>query len=117
MDNCLFCKIIKGEIPSKKVYEDKKVYAFEDISPAAKHHILVIPKEHIESANDLIGDKADVVSDIFRAVSFIAKELKFDETGYRVVNNCGEHGAQTVKHLHFHVLGGEAMGWPPFPLK
>ena len=113
MEDCIFCKIIKGEIPSKKVYEDEKVYAFYDISPEAPVHFLVIPKEHIESANDINAENADIVSHIFLAIIKIAKELKINDTGYRIVNNCGEHGGQTVQHMHFHVLGGRNLQWPP----
>ncbi len=113
--SCLFCKIIAGEISSDKVYEDETVYAFRDIDPKAKQHILVIPKKHLESANELIGETADIVADVFRAIAKISKDQGFDKSGYRVVTNCGENGGQTVGHLHFHVLAGQAMGWPPFP--
>lgn len=113
--NCLFCKIVSGEIPSKKVYEDQNVYAFEDISPEAKHHILFIPKEHISSANEIVEGNAKRVSELFVAIAKVAKDLGFAESGYRIVNNCGKDGGQTVEHLHFHVLAGESLGWPPFP--
>ncbi len=111
--NCLFCKIIKGEIPSNKVYEDEKVYAFHDIAPAAPVHILIVPKAHIASANELSAENADVVGHIFAVAAKLARELGFAEKGYRVVNNCGEDGGQTVGHLHFHLLGGRALAWPP----
>lgn len=111
--DCLFCKIIKGEIPSQKVYEDEKVYAFYDISPAAPVHVLIIPKEHIPSANALTAENAPVVGHIFRVAAELAKELGIAESGYRVVNNCGEDGGQTVQHLHFHLLGGRSLAWPP----
>lgn len=111
--DCLFCSIIKGEIPSKKVYEDDTVYAFYDINPQSPVHFLVIPKTHIESANDLTDENADVVAHVFKVISKIAKELGIAEDGYRVVNNCGKNGQQTVKHLHFHVLSGRDMTWPP----
>ena len=111
--DCLFCKIVKGEIPSKKVYEDEKVYAFYDISPAAPVHVLLIPKEHIASANDLGEENAAVVAHIFSVAARLAKELGISEKGYRIVNNCGEDGGQTVQHLHFHLLGGRSLGWPP----
>ncbi len=111
--DCLFCKIIKGEIPSKKVYEDEMVYAFYDISPAAPVHVLLIPKAHIASANDLSEENAAVVAHIFTVAARLAKELGIAEKGYRLVNNCGEDGGQTVGHLHFHLLGGRSLGWPP----
>lgn len=111
--NCLFCKIIKGEIPSAKVYEDDKVYAFRDIEPQAPVHILIIPKAHIASANELTEENASIVGHIFAVAAKIAKEEGIAEGGYRIVNNCGEDGGQTVKHLHFHMLGGRSLAWPP----
>lgn len=113
MTDCLFCKIIKGEIPSNKIYEDEYVYAFYDISPQAPVHFLVIPKEHIASANEITAENSVYVSKCFEAISKICNDLKIAENGYRVVNNCGEDGQQTVKHLHFHVLGGRSLQWPP----
>lgn len=113
MENCLFCKIIKGEIPCNKVYEDEDVIAFKDISPEAPTHILVIPKVHIESINFITEENSAIISKIFVAINKIAKEQGIDKTGYRVVNNCGEHGGQTVMHLHFHLLGGRNLTWPP----
>lgn len=113
MEDCLFCKIVKGEIPSKKVYEDDKVYAFHDINPEAPVHFLVIPKEHIQSANDLNDNNSDIISHIFKVINKLAVELNISEKGYRIVNNCGEDGGQTVGHIHFHVLGGRNMKWPP----
>lgn len=113
MSDCLFCKIINGEIPSQKVYEDDKVYAFNDIDPQAPVHILVIPKEHIGSALELTDANADIVGHVFLTVSKLARELGFDKGGYRIVNNCGKDGGQTVGHLHFHVLAGRNIGWPP----
>ena len=111
--DCLFCKIIKGEIPSAKVYEDDKVYAFRDIEPQAPVHILIIPKAHIASANELTEENASIVGHIFAVAAKIAKEEGIAEGGYRIVNNCGEDGGQTVKHLHFHMLGGRSLAWPP----
>ena len=111
--DCLFCKIISGEIPSKKVYEDDKVYAFYDISPAAPVHVLIIPKEHIPSANALTKENAGVVGHIFAVAAKLAADLGIAEGGYRIVNNCGEDGGQTVHHLHFHLLGGRSLQWPP----
>ena len=113
MNDCLFCKIIAGDIPSSKVYEDDAVYAFNDISPEAPVHVLIVPKKHISSANDLTEENADVVAKIFVAAKKIAEELNVGESGYRIVNNCGDDGGQTVKHLHFHRLGGRSLTWPP----
>ncbi len=104
--DCLFCKIIEGEIPSTKVYEDDAVYAFRDINPQAPEHIVIVPKSHMDSANDITEDNISNVTAVWRAIPKIAKELRFAENGYRVINNCGEDGGQTVKHLHFHLLGG-----------
>lgn len=113
MDDCIFCKIIKGEIPSKKIYEDDKVLAFYDISPEAPVHFLVIPKQHIESVNSLNSENVDIVSHIFLTINKIANELGISEGGYRIVNNTGEDAGQTVHHMHFHVLGGRSLQWPP----
>jgi len=109
MVNCIFCKIIAGEIPSQKVYEDDRVYAFRDIAPQAPQHILVVPKMHIESASDVTGENAVHVADCFAAIAQIAKEQGLD-AGFRVITNCGEDGGQTVYHLHFHILGGKPLG-------
>jgi len=111
--DCLFCKIIAGEIPSAKVYEDDKIFAFRDIEPQAPVHILIIPKEHIASANELTEENASIVGHIFAVAAKIAKEEGIADGGYRIVNNCGEDGGQTVKHLHFHMLGGRSLQWPP----
>ena len=111
--DCLFCKIIKGEIPSAKVYEDDKVYAFRDIEPQAPVHILIIPKEHIASANELTEENASIVGRIFAVAAKIAKDEGIADGGYRIVNNCGQDGGQTVGHLHFHMLGGRSLQWPP----
>ena len=113
MSDCLFCKIAKGEIPSKKIYEDEKIYAFYDINPEAPTHFLVIPKDHIESANDLNDNNINIVSHIFKVINKLVVELKIADAGYRIINNCGEDGGQTVKHLHFHVIGGRSLNWPP----
>ena len=111
--DCLFCKIVAGDIPSAKVYEDDKVYAFRDIEPQAPVHILIIPKEHIASANELTEENASIVGHIFAVAAKIAKEEGIAEGGYRIVNNCGQDGGQTVGHLHFHMLGGRSLQWPP----
>lgn len=113
MEECIFCKIIKGEIPSKKVYEDDKVLAFYDISPEAPTHFLVIPKEHIKSTNEINEKNCEIVAHIFVVINKIARELGIDKSGYRIVNNCGKDGGQTVGHMHFHVLGGRELQWPP----
>ncbi|MBE6051631.1 MAG: histidine triad nucleotide-binding protein [Clostridium sp.] len=113
MEDCIFCKIIKGEIPSKKIYEDDKVYAFYDISPEAPVHFLVIPKEHIGSVNDINEENADIISHIFLAINKIVNDLGVAETGYRIVNNTGKDGGQTVHHMHYHVLAGRNLAWPP----
>ena len=113
MNDCIFCKIAKGEIPSKKVYEDDKVFVFHDINPEAPVHVLVIPKEHIASANDIDESKSDIIAHIFLVIHKIVRELGIAEDGYRIVNNCGEDGGQTVNHLHFHILGGRSLKWPP----
>lgn len=108
MEDCVFCKIIKGEIPSNKVYEDDDILAFKDIKPAAPIHILVIPKKHVKSLNEI--DDVQLISKIMFAVKNIAKELGFANEGYRVINNCGENGGQAVPHLHFHILAGTKLG-------
>ena len=109
--DCLFCKIINGEIPSNKLYEDKSVYAFYDISPAAPVHFLVIPKQHIKSADDITPENSAVIAHIFEVIAKLSKQLGL-ENGYRVVNNCGKDGGQSVNHLHFHVLAGRELTWP-----
>ncbi len=113
MSDCLFCKIVAGEIPSTKVYEDDAVYAFRDIEPQAPEHIIIVPKNHMASANEINVENSVVIGKIFEAVAKIAKELGFAEKGYRVVNNCGEDGGQTVGHIHFHLLAGRNLQWPP----
>ncbi len=111
--DCLFCKIASGQIPSDKVYEDELVYAFRDIEPQAPMHVLIIPKEHIGSTNEINGKNASIIGHIFAVAAKIAKEEGVDVGGYRIVNNCGDDGGQTVKHLHFHMLGGRSLSWPP----
>ena len=106
--DCIFCSIIKSDIPSKKVYEDEFVYAFHDISPMAPVHVLVVPKEHISSADGVCAQNSIYLAKIFEAIPKIAAELKL-EKGYRVITNIGEHGCQSVKHLHFHLLGGKQL--------
>ena len=106
--DCIFCKIIAGEIPSAKVYEDENVYAFRDIQPQAPVHVRVVPKQHIASADEVNGENAALVAKIFEAIPKIAKAEGL-QNGYRVITNCGEDGCQSVKHLHFHVLGGKKL--------
>ena len=108
MSNCLFCKIIAGDIPSTKVYEDEKILAFRDIAPQAPTHILVIPKAHISGCNGVTAENSDVVAHIFTVIPQIAKAEGL-ENGYRVVSNCGDDAGQTVHHLHFHILGGKKL--------
>ncbi|MBQ7340586.1 MAG: histidine triad nucleotide-binding protein [Oscillospiraceae bacterium] len=105
---CIFCKIIAGEIPSTKVYEDELVYAFRDINPQAPTHILVIPKEHLASVNEVTAENSSVVAHIFEVIPVIAAREGL-VNGYRVVSNCGPDAGQTVNHLHFHILGGQEL--------
>ena len=112
MSDCLFCKIIEGVIPSSKVYEDDMVYAFNAIAPVAPVNVLIIPKEHIPSAADINEDNSHLVAHIFEVAAKIAKEKGLSD-GFRVVTNCGDSAGQTVKHLHFHLLSGRDMTWPP----
>ena len=111
MSDCLFCKIIAGEIPSSKVYEDDTCFAFNDIDPQAPTHFLVIPKEHIQSASQISGENSAVVAHIFEVIAKLAKEKGMES--YRVVSNIGDQAGQSVHHLHFHVLSGRDMTWPP----
>ena len=111
MSDCLFCKIAEGQIPSNKVYEDETVLAFRDINPQAPTHILVIPKAHIASCGEITAENSAVVAHIFEVISKVTKELGLDS--YRVVSNIGEQAGQSVHHLHFHVLSGRDMTWPP----
>lgn len=108
MNDCLFCKIIAGEIPSAKVYEDEHVYAFRDINPQAPVHILIVPKEHICCADAIDASNSAAVAQVFEAVPKIAKAEGLTG-GYRVINNCGADGGQTVMHLHFHLIGGKKL--------
>ena len=105
---CLFCKIIAGDIPSTKVYEDETVYAFRDINPQAPTHVLVVPKAHMEDCNGITPENSSLVAHIFEVIPQIAKAEGL-EKGYRVVSNCGPDAGQTVQHLHFHILGGKAL--------
>ena len=111
MSDCLFCKIIAGEIPSSKVYEDELCYAFNDIAPQAPTHFLVVPKAHIQSVSAVTAENSAVVAHFFEVIAKVCEQLGVES--YRVVNNCGDQAGQTVKHLHFHVLAGRDMTWPP----
>jgi histidine triad (HIT) family protein len=113
LQNCIFCKIVNGEIPCSKVYEDEKVLAFKDINPEAPVHMLVLPKQHIQSILDIDENNASITTDIFNAINKIAKQLEIDKDGFRVVANTGVNGGQTVAHLHYHILGGRSLQWPP----
>ncbi len=109
MNDCIFCKIISGEIPSNKVYEDDKILAFYDLNPMAPVHVLIIPKVHICCADELNEDNCEIIGYLFSKIPQIAKSLGL-ENGYRVVNNCKEEGCQSVFHIHFHLLGGKQLG-------
>lgn len=110
MNDCLFCKIIKKEIPSTIVYEDEEILAFRDIKPVAPVHVLVIPKKHISSLANLEEQDEVIVGKIYGVINKIAKQEKIFESGFRVIVNCGEDGGQEVKHLHFHLIGGKKLG-------
>ena len=110
--DCIFCKIAAGEIPSKKAYEDQEVVAFYDIAPQAPVHIVLIPKQHIGSAAEITAENSKLVAHIFEVAAQLAQQLSLAE-GFRIVTNCGEQGGQTVGHLHFHLLAGRNLGWPP----
>lgn len=113
MEDCIFCKIIKGEIPCKKVYEDDMVLGFEDINPTAPIHVLLIPKKHIQDINEIADDDLDLMAHSLGVIKDIAKQMNIKENGYRVVINCGKDGGQEVPHLHFHIIGGRKLNWPP----
>jgi histidine triad (HIT) family protein len=111
--SCLFCRIVAGEIPASKVYEDDELLAFNDINPQAPMHVLVIPKAHVATVNDLTEGHDALVGSMVRRAAAIAKERGYDGTGFRTVFNCNAQAGQTVFHLHLHVLGGRSMAWPP----
>ena len=112
MSDCIFCKIAAGEIPSNKVYEDDKMVAFKDLEPAAPVHVLLVPKAH---ADTVMAAKPALVGYMLGKVAEIAEKLGIKEDGFRLIINTGKDGGQTVQHLHIHLIGGKAMGWPPFP--
>jgi len=113
MPDCLFCKLVEREIPAQIVYEDDQVLAFHDIDPQAPTHILIIPKRHISTLNDLSVEDAALVGRLQVTAAKLAKELGFAEAGYRVVMNCNQDGGQTVWHIHMHLLAGRSLTWPP----
>jgi histidine triad (HIT) family protein len=113
MENCLFCKIVKGEIPSEKVYEDADILAFNDIKPQAPVHVLVIPKRHIETFSEFDDGDRMLAGQLLLAARTIARNKGIATTGYRLVGNCQKDAGQLVFHVHFHLLGGRAFGWPP----
>ena len=113
MSDCLFCKIINGDIPATKVFEDELMIAIEDINPQAPTHLLIIPKKHISTALEIAPEDCQLIGEIFLRANKIAEERKIDQSGFRIVNNCQEGAGQSVFHIHFHLLGGRPMTWPP----
>ena len=113
MDDCLFCKIIAGDIPADKVFENERILAFRDINPQAPTHILIIPKLHIPTLNDLQPVHSELTGELIRTASELAKMEGIAEAGYRTGFNCNDAGGQTVYHIHLHLLGGRKFGWPP----
>jgi len=113
MTDCIFCKMVSGEITPDTVYEDDDVLAFRDMNPQAPVHVLVIPKQHVATINDLDADSSALVGKMMMAAAKIAQQEGFAEQGYRTIMNCNAHGGQTVFHIHLHLLGGRVMGWPP----
>lgn len=113
MSDCIFCKIIDGEIPGDIVYQDDRVIAINDIDPKAPVHILIMPKKHIPSLLEIKEEEQSILSHIMMVAAGLAGEKGISEKGFRVVNNCGEEGGQSVGHIHFHLLGGRYMQWPP----
>jgi histidine triad (HIT) family protein len=111
--SCLFCRIVAGEIPAQRVYEDDRIVAFADINPQAPLHVLVVPRAHIATLNDLTAEHDGIVGEMVRRAAALAKERGFDGSGFRTVFNCNAHAGQTVFHIHLHVLGGRALAWPP----
>ncbi len=112
-DSCIFCRIIDREIPARVVYEDDRVVAIEDVNPQAPHHYLLLPRKHIRTTLDLTTADNELVGHIHQVAGKIAHDLEFAEDGFRLLSNCNEAAGQTVWHLHFHLLGGRELGWPP----
>jgi histidine triad (HIT) family protein len=115
MSDCIFCKIVSGDIPAQKVFENEHVVGFKDLNPVAPLHVLVIPKKHISTINDIEQEDAELVGQMYLAAKQIAADNGLSERGYRTTMNCNADAGQTVFHIHLHLLGGQAMGWPPFP--
>lgn len=113
MSECLFCKIIAGDIPAKISYQDDLVLAFDDINPQAPAHKLIIPKKHISTLNDLTSDDTHIIGHMVQTGQQLANQLGYAEEGYRLVMNCNQHGGQTVYHIHLHLLAGRQLDWPP----
>jgi len=113
LEDCIFCKIIAGEVPAKKIHEDEEIIAFEDINPQAPVHVLVIPKKHIATLNDLGKEDLDLMGRMAMAAVHVAKLKGIEDSGYRLVTNCLAGAGQAVFHIHTHVLGGRQMNWPP----
>ncbi|MFD1435852.1 histidine triad nucleotide-binding protein [Kroppenstedtia eburnea] len=113
MTECIFCKIVEGSLPAEKVYEDEDVLAFRDLHAQAPVHLLVIPKKHIPSVRDIGEEEGHLLGRIFSVINRLADELGVADKGFRIVNNCGDEGGQTVYHIHFHLLGGRSLSWPP----
>ena len=111
--NCLFCKILAGDVPSEKVAESERTYAFRDIQPTAPTHVLVIPREHIENAGAIEPGHAEIVAELFATAQQVARDEGIADRGYRLVFNVGDDALNSVPHLHLHVIGGRQMGWPP----
>lgn len=109
--DCVFCKIISGDIPSSKVYEDEWVVAFKDLEPQAPVHVLIVPKEHIASAAEITAENSFLIAKVFESAAKIAKEMDLKD-GFRIVNNCGEKAGQSVMHIHFHMMAGREFTWP-----
>ena len=112
-EDCIFCRIVNGELPSEKVYEDDELYAYRDINPGAPVHVLIIPKKHISRITEIDDDDAALVGRMFMAANGIAEKEGIVESGFRYVFNCNGHGGQTVYHIHLHILGGRQFTWPP----
>ena len=113
MEDCLFCKIANKELESQYVYEDEKVIAFKDVDPQAPVHVLIIPKKHYTSILNVPDDEMNIIAHIYKVAKKIVKDMGVAKKGFRLINNCGEEGGQSVSHLHFHLLGGRLLGWPP----
>jgi histidine triad (HIT) family protein len=115
MEGCLFCKIANREIPAQEVYQDDQAVAFRDVKPVAPTHVLVIPREHITSINDVRPEHETLMGHLFRVAAEVARSEGLEARGYRVVMNCGPDAGQSVFHVHLHLVGGRPLGWPPFP--